>query len=421
MATLNNNQIVDVLRNAFAQSTGSKTYKNFYDIIGTGSAEEPQYPAGSDVPISSLDLQGIIDVGNDDSIIGSKEQFTKSLINVLVKRWYTDASYRSEINSPFFYSEEEYGAIVSMVSVECPDVRPNNAWKNLENGTVIGTYEVVLPTISETYFGAQTSYALPITISREQLSSAFNSEGELITFVNYIFLVIDNKLAQHHEDMDNMCRNNFIAEKLNAASDVGGVQKINLVERYCKENGIDAMTATEYQNTGLAIRHGMKTMNLFSGYMRKQSNLFNIARKTKHVPADRFVFQVLDSFKLSIDSFVLGDTFHQQYVDLKDRFQTLPYWQGFTADASDEELSFEAVSSINLKSASDGTVSTYSGIVGLMVDKFAIIHTLIKQRVAMQHFDIENVDLYEYQFHDRRMNNLELNGIVFTLEDYTAE
>lgn len=421
MATLNNNQIVDVLRNAYAQSTGQTTFKNFYDIIGTGSAEEPQFPKGSDVPISLLDLQNVIDTGNDESVLGSKEQFTKALVNVLVGRWYTDASYRNSVQSPFFYNEEQFGAIVSMVSVDVPDVRENTAWKNLANGSTIGTYEINLPIIEEQFYGKTTSFALPITITGEQWDSAFHNANELSELINYIFMVIDNKLTQHHEDMDNLSRNNFIAEKLNASASSGGVQKLNLVAKYCEENGINSMTAEEYMNTGKALRHGMSLMNEYSLYLRKQTNLFNTARKVKFIPQDRFVFQILNKFRLACEREVLTDTFHEQYAELGDRYQAIPYWQGVVDMDGENELDFDTVSSIHLKTASDGTVSNYSGIVGFMCDKYAIVHSLIKQRVAMQHFDMENVNLYEYQFHDRRLNNLTLNALVFTLEDYTAE
>lgn len=413
MATLNNNQIVDVLRNAYAQSTGKKTFVNNYDIIGTGSEEEPQYPKGSNVPISSLDLQNIIDTGNDESVLGSKEQFTKGLINVLIGRWYTDASYRSSYKDVFFKNEQEFGGIVSMVSVEVPDVRENSAWKNLSNGTVVGTYEVNLPIVEEQFYGKSTSWSLPITITGEQLDSAFKDANALSEFVNYIFLVIDNKITQHIEDLDNMNRNNFIAEKLNNATT--GVQKINLVDVYCTETSKDSMTVEEYLTDGDALRHGMSIMNEYSKYLRKQSTLFNTAQKTRFIPQDRFVFQLLNKFKLACEREVLTDSFHTQYAELQDRFDVVPYWQRMTDGSND--LTFDVVSSIDVKSASDGTESSYSGIVGFMCDQWAIIHTMIKQRIAHQRFDIDDLDLYEYQFVDRRMNNLTMNALVFTLED----
>ena len=89
--SLNNNQVAGVLNEAFAQATGSKE-------------------------IGQLTLQEIIDTGNDASIIGSKEQFTKALVNVLTRNWFTDTSYRSSYVDPFFQDSEQFGAIMQMIS-----------------------------------------------------------------------------------------------------------------------------------------------------------------------------------------------------------------------------------------------------------------------------------------------------------------
>ena len=93
MATLNNNQVATVLNTAIAMSTGS-------------------------AEVGTLDLRGIIDNGNDSSVIGSVEQFTKSLINVLIRNWFTDSSYRSQYSDPFYEDTEKYGAIVQAISVD---------------------------------------------------------------------------------------------------------------------------------------------------------------------------------------------------------------------------------------------------------------------------------------------------------------
>ena len=416
--TLNNNQIIDVLRNAYAQTTGRTTYKNAYDIIGTGSEVAPQYPAGSDVPISELDMQGIIDAGNSAGVFGSKEQFTKGLVNQIVKRWYTDASYRSSYKDIYFVDEARFNGIISMVSVDVPDVKENSAWKDFKTGDKIGCYELAIPVVEEQFYGLTSSWALAISLTGEQMDSAFRDAEGLAEFVNYIYLVVDNKLTIHIADLDRMNRNNFIAEKLNHAST--GIQKVNLAELYCKENGVKSMTKEEYLNTGVAVRHGMSMINKYNKYLSEPSTLFNTAGKEKFVPSDRFVFTLLNDFKIAADREVMSDAFNTEYAKLGDNFQVVPYWQR-VIDADGGKLTFDQVSSISLKTASDGTVSNYSGIVGLAVDKWAIMHTLIKQRVASHYFELEDVTHTEYQFVDRRINNLTLPGIVYTIEDYTAQ
>ena len=108
--TLNNNQIATVVNAAIAQATGASA-------------------------VATMDLEGIIDAGNDASVIGSVEQFTKSLINVLIKNRFTDSSYRSQYTDPFFEDSEKYGAIIQAISVEVPQVKESSAWQDFGTGS----------------------------------------------------------------------------------------------------------------------------------------------------------------------------------------------------------------------------------------------------------------------------------------------
>ena len=107
MATLNNNQVFTVIKSVLAQTVGGE--------------------------LTATNLQGIIDTGNDPTVIGSKEQFTQALVNTLAKNWYTDTAYRSQYYDPFYVDNEKFGAIVQTISVEVPEVRESQAWKTFEN------------------------------------------------------------------------------------------------------------------------------------------------------------------------------------------------------------------------------------------------------------------------------------------------
>ena len=67
----------------------------------------------------------------------------------------------------------------------------------------------------------------------------------------------------------------------------------------------------------------------------------------------------------------------------------------------------------------DGHLVSTNGIVATMVDKWAIMHTMVQNRVGYQRDDIKNISMYDYQFTDRYMNNLMLPGIIFKVDDYT--
>lgn len=397
MATLNNNDVASVLNSAIAMSTGA-------DDVGT------------------LDLEDIIDAGNDDTVIGSVEQFTKALINVLVKNWFTDSKYRSQYNDPFFEDAETYGAIVQNISVEVPQVKESSAWQNFGSGegqvATVGTYTIYLPIVHSQYYGKTISWELPICITGEQWDTAFKNASELKTFVGYILMCVDNAIIVHLEDMNNANRNNFMAEKINYANgeSATGVHVVNLVEKYVTEMGdsTEAYTVDQYLANVNAMRHGSEKIRLMKKYFQKMSVKYNTAGRRRFTPEDRIVLQVLSFFEERMSTVALSDTYHKDIVEMPG-FQSVAYWQG----TGESDNDFDDISSINVKIASDGTSVSQSGIVAFMCDKWAVLHTIKSKRVAAKVFEPENLTQYYYQFRDLYMNDLTLNAVVFILADYS--
>lgn len=392
MASLNNNQVKDLLIGAYKQSTGI-------------------------TDVAELDVSSFVDSGNDNSVITSKEQFTKALINRITKNWFTDSSYRSEYSDPFFKDESQYGAITQMVSVESPDVQESHAWQDFVSGTsTVGEYTIFLPIVHNMYYGKSNSWELPITITYEQWDTAFSSEEEIGNFVNYILMVVDNKITQHMEDLNNANRNNFIAEKYNYqnSADAVGCHVLDLRKLWNDSHGADNQIATrkDFMSNKDCLNFASSQIRLYTQYMRKQSTLFNTAGLVRFTPKERLVVQVLSAFENALESVALSETYHNEMVALP-KYESVPYWQGL----GDMNPTFDKVSTINVKTSSDGTSTTINNVVAFMADEWSIMHTIKKHRVASKTFDPEALQMYFYQFRDCYMNNLTLNGLVFTISE----
>lgn len=398
MATLNNNQVATVLNTAIAMSTGS-------------------------AQVGTLDLRGIIDNGNDNSVIGSVEQFTKSLVNVLIKNWFTDSSYRSEYSDPFFEDTEKYGAIVQAISVEVPEVRESSAWQNFGSGSgqvnKVGEYAIYLPIVDCKYYGKTVSWELPICVTGQQWDTAFKGEDEIKGFVAYILMCVDNALVEHIENMNNMNRNNFIAEKITYASSQGakGLHIYDFVENFVKEMGdpTKPMTVEQFLADKTGLLFASEKIRTFKQYFKRMSTSFNTEGKKRFTPEDRMVLQVLTAFEERLNTVALSDTYHNDIVSMPN-YQSVAYWQGEGKDNG--AFTFDELSKIDVKIDTDTTVSQ-SGIVAFLCDKWAILHTIKSRRVAAKVFEPEDLTQYYYQFNDMYMNNLTMNALVFVLKDYT--
>lgn len=389
MPSINNNQAYSVVNAAYNQSVGASA-------------------------IATTDLEDFIDTGAAYSAIASiKEQFTQALINVLAKNWFTDSSYRSMYRDQFFVDSREFGAIVQMISAEAPAVTESHAWQTFTSGSsTVGTYTVYIPVVDAKYYAKTVSWELPVTVTYEQWDDAFKTGDAIADFVSYLLMVVDNALVQHKENMDMLNRNNFMAEKINYAGSLGaqGVHVVNLLTDYNTEMGGSLASVTDFFSSPDALRYASGRILEYKDYFKRQTSLFNTEQKVRFTPEDRIVLQVLSYYERRFESVAQSTTFHEAISALPG-YESVPFWQGF-GTAGD----FSDISSIDVELGSDGTAVTKEGIVAFLCDKWAILHTIRKQRVAARNFDPEGLDMYFYQFRDQYMNNLTMNAIVFVVE-----
>ena len=198
----------------------SVNYLNNNDVDTTLNAAYAMATGKSDV--GQLTLKDIIDAGSTDggALVGKKEQFTKALISLWAKNFFTDRE-AEESDDPYYVDSREWGAIVQMISAQAPEVKESHAWKEFTSGSsTVGTYTVYLPIVSSKYYGKSNSWELPITISYEQYADAFTGAEGFNAFRSYINVVVKNAIKKHRKDMNDANRNNFMAEKYRYATTV---------------------------------------------------------------------------------------------------------------------------------------------------------------------------------------------------------
>ena len=385
--TLNNNQIATILNEAVAEITGKA--------------------------VGELDLRGFIATASDSSIIGSVDQLTKAMINVIMKKWYMDTKYRSGYNSPFFVDDVEYGAITEVISITVPDAQPASNWTDIVSGTTqLGLYTIYLPTVDVSVYGKTSSWQIPVGILEDQLKSCLNGEDELREFVSHIFLCIDNALVAHMEALDSANRNSFMAAKINFAASGGtGVHVVNLVEEYVANAGLEStgMTAAYYLNNKDALADGAMTIMEYAELLQKMSTEYNTKGDKRFTPEKRLVLQLLTKFDKQLKYHMRSATFHEDLVKIPN-YGTVPYWQ--SAKKSDRDKI-----DVDIDVSGNKTHVQQGGIVGLLCDSWAIVHTIKNRRVAAKQFEPEHLVQYYNQFQDCYYNNLGLNGIVFIVAD----
>lgn len=382
--------------------------------------------------VDTLDLSDFCDSGVAyESLSVGRDKFLKALIDQVVN-FYTDTSYASEYSDPYYVESRRFANIVQMINAAAPEVQASHAWKDLSPNTgttpptyaTIGTYAVKPPTVSADYFTKSVSWELPLAITTEQLTDAFKSDSELRGFVDYIFVVVSNALQAHRENMNSANRNSFMGHKIYAHQEaVPGIHKVNLLTAYNADRGKNITTVAGFLADADALRYAGAQIMLYEKYLRKQSTLFNTKGLVKFCPAERLVLEVNSLFENTLNEVSLSTTWHDEFVSLPGNHISVPAWQGFGVNSNDDSTSaaaFDQVTKIDVTldtEVSNSNVSiSQSGIVALLADKYAIMHTIRQERVAAQYFEMEDITLYAYQNRDQYVNNLAQNAVVFTVE-----
>lgn len=375
--------------------------------------------------IDTITLDDFVDGGVAfNSLTMGKDKFLKALIDQTVN-FYTQESFKDNYDDPYYVESRRFANVVQMIHASVGDVQESHAWKDFTPTTsqgvttykTVGTYEVKPPQVDCNYYTKSVSWELSFGITEEQLSDAFKSADELRGLVDYIFVVAENKLMAHRKQLNALNRNAYIAEKILYAASQGatGIHVVNLLTEYNKQRSKNISTVAAFLASPDAMRFAAAQFPLYAKYMKEQSAVFNTkGYDNQFIPSNRLVTEVNSAFESAIQEVAYSTTYHDELVRISDYVST-PAWQGFgVAGQNTVPADFDQVTKIDV-SVSSGDVEK-SGIVGLMVDKYAILHTIRSERVSTNYFDPEQLYLNFYQHRDQYMVNLGQNGVVFTLE-----
>lgn len=351
---------------------------------------------------------------------GQKEQFLGQLSCQYVDTMYTDASWTDKYGDLFFQNAEQFGSIVQIINTEMPQVRANRAWDTITSGTTtIGSNTVYLPVVKEQLTGGSSSWAIPFALTGTQMDVAFKNAAGLRRFESYVQLSAENSARYHLARMSAANRNNYILEKMAKGNSTGKINIVNLVQEYYLMTG-NTVTAAEFRNNkDGCLRMVNRIFKKYKAFLTDMTTLFTMdATSTgKFIPEDRFAFVTIADFVSLLESELYSTTFHDNFVTLKG-YREIPAWQAIRSSSG--TLDYDSLTAI--KAANDASVIDNTGVeidaqgvVALMVDKWAIMHTIVKHRMGVQRDDIKDITLFEHQYTDRYVNNLMLNGVVFVI------
>ena len=387
----------------------------------TNTAYQQTVNALEDNPsdITAIDFSKFNSEGNTEDVKTWREKFTGELFIEISKTYYKKRFNADDLNDIYWEDADKFGAIVQILDVDTPDAIENKAQRDFISGTsTVGEYTVYLPTVNNRVFVNQDSWSMPLSISGEQWNTAFKSQGELDKFVYFVLEVFHEKCRLHSENLSRANRNGFIARKFYNENGV-----INLLQEYCDTDRFDKTGLEEGDNT--ITYESLKTNKDFIMFCKARiqrvynrlkaiNNLYSLENKEQSVPKDRIVCEFLDSFTLAIDE-VDSYVYHNDIITLPN-YREITQWQ----EGGTEEVEMSISAKLGKDISQNDIVVKEGKIIGLMVDKRAILHTNVLRRNPTQYFPFDDITQHEAQYVDQFLNDLHSKGVVFTVQDATV-
>lgn len=355
------------------------------------------------------DLSNVVDVGTEIFDTDNVENFVKKLIDRVGSTVFNTRVYQGSAPSVLM-SSWEFGSVLEKVDSELPDVEENDSWQ-LENGKDYSPNIFYQPKVSAKFFNSKITFDIPISFTRMQVKSAFNSASELNGFLSMLMNGVQNAMTVHLDGLIMKTINNMTATVLNGKK---GLQVVNLLDGY-NANSTTKLTAQNALQNADFIKYANLVINTYRDRISKLSTLFNQGGKSKFTPLANQHLVVLSDLASASKVYLESETLHDDNVKISN-YDTVPYWQG-----SGTTYSFDDVSSIDvaIKDGKSTKEIKASGILGVLFDTNAVGVTCQNQRVTTNYNPRAEFYTNFTKFDAGYYNDLNENFIVFTVKNLT--
>ncbi len=337
------------------------------------------------------------------------------LMDTIMRPIFAVRDYNEKFRG-LYVTNEQYGAIMRKISfADKPLQETDAAWDLPADGQSVDHWKINKGLPLEMRFYGSGVYKDWLTITEEQLKTAFSSPGELGGFVAGQMTAQNNKYKQYRENLARAAMANFIGAK----NVIGGDGIVHLLTEYNELTGLSLTARDVYKpdNVDSFFRWVRSRVNTLGRMMKERSGLFqqqitgyDINRHTDNQDMKIYLSaQALDI----IDTMVNTVTYHDEPLAYAD-VEGVTFWQSIKTP--------NAVNVTPSYTDTDGTVKTgtaqnVQNIFGLMFDRDAIAINRFLYEVRNTPLNASGL-YYNTYLHDRSryLNDLTEKGIVLLLD-----
>lgn len=320
-----------------------------------------------------------------------KDAIFNALTNVLARTIFSIRPYSASMKG-LEKSLPQWGAYMRKINIVESDWKDNDAYKYpvtydstqtvpSGNGLSVDPWVINKRDFIQTNFLGQSVFSDHYTVFEDQLETAFQNSTEFGQFIGMLSTNMNNKLEVCYENISRHLVTNFIGGLLaeNASDRV-----INLLALYNSETGGSFTTTTIYApaNYPAFIKWAYAKIaaiaSMFKEYSVKYQTTISGKYTPKHTPYDKQKMYMLASDRYAIESRVLADAFHDNYLTYAD-VETVNFWQGINSpDTINVKPTYTNTSGVV---TTPTNAITQAGVFAVLFDEDAIGWARVHQNV----------------------------------------
>lgn len=320
-----------------------------------------------------------------------KDVIFNTLSNVLAKTIFAIRPYSASMKG-LQKDLPQWGAYMRKFNIIASDWKDDDAYKypvtfdeaqtgNPEgNGLSVDPWIISKREFIQTNFLGQSVFSDHYTVFEDQLETAFRNSAEFGQFLSMITTDMSNKVELAKENMSRGLVANFIGGLI-AENNTSRV--IHLLTEYNTLTSLSLTATTVFQpeNYPSFMKWVYGRIASVASLMKEMSTKFQTQINSKpvprHTPYNKQKMYMLGQDRYQIDSRVLADTFHNNYLKYAD-VETLNFWQGIdTPDKVMVTPTYTNTSGV----ATVGNAVSQTGVFALLFDEDAMGWAMIHEKV----------------------------------------
>lgn len=248
------------------------------------------------------------------------------------------------------------------------------------DGEAVDPWKIKKPNILQTNFYGQSVYYDHMTITEDQLETAFSSPEQLGSFLSLLMTNLSNRLEMSNEAL----RRGLVCNAIGAlATENQTGRVIHLLSEYNSLTGQNLTATTVYQPdnfnpfTKWVYSRVAEVTDLFTANSLKFQTVINGKPVLRHTPLEDQRVYLYSPIQRQIEARVLADTYHDNFLRYSD-VESISYWQSID---SRDTVNVTPAYMDNTGAFVTGDPVEVANVYGIIFDRDCMGMTVLDRRV----------------------------------------